>query len=150
MQYVILGALALGALVGVGQLFVNVDPRQLVRALRFTLGGGLLALAAVLFFGRQWGVAVTLGALGIAVLTRGRIGPFDLGGGTRSEGGSSAVTSRWLYMQLDHASGDLAGTVREGRFRGRRLDDLDRANLEALRDDLGADADSLALLEVYL
>lgn len=150
MQFVLLGALSLVGLFGIGRLFVNTDPRLLVRALRYTLGGAMVLLAVILFVGRQWGIAVALGAAGTTLLARGRIGPIDLGGGRPTGNSRSKVRARFLEMELDHDSGALAGIVQDGEFAGRRLDDLDAAELQRLRREVSADADSLSLFEVYL
>lgn len=51
-------------------------------------------------------------------------------------------------MELDHASGDMRGTIVSGPHAGRRLEAFDIAGLIALRAQ--CDAQSLALLEAYL
>jgi DnaJ-domain-containing protein 1 len=56
-----------------------------------------------------------------------------------------------LEMRLDHDSGRMQGKVLQGRFAGRELDDLQAADLDALRLELqGADPDGLKLLDAYL
>ncbi len=62
----------------------------------------------------------------------------------------SAVTTRFLVMTLDHASGVMSGTVREGRFAGRSLQDLTRPELLELWRECQADPQSTAVLEAYL
>lgn len=150
MQFVFLGLLALAAALGLGWVFVNTDPRVLLRTLRFAAGGAMVLLAIILFVARQWGIAAALGFAGVTLLARGRLGPLDLGGSVRSDGRRSAVRSRYLEMELDHDSGVLNGAVRDGAFAGRRLDDLDEAELQRLYTELAADADSVSLMEVYL
>jgi len=71
----------------------------------------------------------------------------DAGGGPRQ----SRVETAILAMVLDHDSGDLGGEVLEGEYRGRRLDDLDRPQLEDLLAYCRSrDTDSARLLESYL
>lgn len=62
----------------------------------------------------------------------------------------SAVTTRFLVMTLDHASGVMFGTVREGRFVGRSLQDLTRPELLELWRECQPDPQSTAVLEAYL
>jgi len=62
----------------------------------------------------------------------------------------SAVTTRFLVMTLDHASGVMSGTVREGRFAGRSLQDLTRPELLELWRECQPDPQSTAVLEAYL
>jgi hypothetical protein len=68
-----------------------------------------------------------------------------------SGGGSSEVETSLLKMTLDHASGNLDGEVLQGEFAGRRLDDLDRGQLDSLLAFCcQQDVDSARLLESYL
>lgn len=68
-----------------------------------------------------------------------------------SAGQSSTVATDILRMQLDHDTGDLSGEVLSGHFKGWRLQDMDRSQLEELlaycqRED----PDSERLLDSYL
>jgi hypothetical protein len=72
-------------------------------------------------------------------------------GAAPAGGHSSTVETALLRMQLDHDSGQLQGEVLQGSFKGRRLADMDRQQLEQLfaycrRED----ADSMQLLGSYL
>ena len=51
---------------------------------------------------------------------------------------------------IDHATGDVGGTVLSGRFAGRTLDSLGDAELLELHAECSTDADSLRVLEAYL
>ena len=62
----------------------------------------------------------------------------------------STVTTRFLVMTLDHVSGVMTGTVREGRFAGRSLQDLTRPELLELWRECQPDPQSGAVLEAYL
>ena len=67
------------------------------------------------------------------------------------EGKNSTVTTRILAMYLDHASGQLSGEVLQGPFSQWRLDEMDRAQLDELRDYCRReDPESVQLLESYL
>jgi hypothetical protein len=62
----------------------------------------------------------------------------------------STVTTRFLSMELEHATGAMTGQVLEGRFLGRSLRDLPLQDLLALWRECQADAPSVAVLEAYL
>lgn len=76
-----------------------------------------------------------------------------LSSSTSSQTGSSsqsAVTTRFLCMTLDHASGTMTGQVQEGRFAGCVLADLTLSELLMLWRECQVDAQSVAVLEAYL
>lgn len=74
---------------------------------------------------------------------RGKAGP--------SAGQSSTVSTDILRMQLDHDNGDLQGEVLQGSYKGWRLADMDKSQLQELLVFCQAgDADSVQLLESYL
>lgn len=62
----------------------------------------------------------------------------------------SAVTTRFLLMTLDHASGVMAGQVREGRFTGCSLAELALPKLLVFWRECQVDPQSVAVLEAYL
>lgn len=64
---------------------------------------------------------------------------------------TSTVESRFLRMQLDHASGEILGEVLAGRFAGRQLGELNREQLADLYAEcVRSDNESAALLRAYL
>lgn len=66
-------------------------------------------------------------------------------------GKSSTVATRILAMYLDHESGGLSGEVLEGPFAQWRLDEMNRGQLDELRDFcLREDTESVQLLDSYL
>ncbi|MDQ2694987.1 MAG: DnaJ domain-containing protein [Pseudomonadota bacterium] len=79
-----------------------------------------------------------------------RPAPAAVGGMGGARGAQSAVETRFLRMSLDHASGQMRGTVLAGRYRGRDLDGLALAQLLELWRECQADARSVAVLEAYL
>ncbi len=71
--------------------------------------------------------------------------------GAATGGRSSTVTTRLLAMYLDHDSGRLSGEVLAGPYAQWRLDDMDRGQLDELRDYcLREDPESVELLDSYL
>ena len=75
--------------------------------------------------------------------------PADTSSGTRRP--TSTAESKYLRMHLNHATGEISGSVLAGRFSGRdlksmKLDELVQLHRDCVRDD----HDSAALLEAYL
>jgi len=62
---------------------------------------------------------------------------------------TSSAEALYLTMTLDHATGQMDGEVRKGRYTGRRLSQLSVGELTALATEID-DPDSLRLLESYL
>ena len=63
---------------------------------------------------------------------------------------SRTVRSAAFEMEYSH-SGEIAnGIVLAGRFEGRVLDDMSRADLLRLRDEIETDSSSVELLDAYL
>ncbi len=150
--YFLLGFALLAGLLLLARWFVAADPAQVTKVARW----GLVVVAVVaalvfIFAGRHLLLAFLLPAL-FPFLMRSRAlwrrakaaaGPIP--------GRTSEVATRFLRMVLDHDSGVMSGEVLEGAFAGRRLDDLDQAELIALwRKCQAADAQSAAVLEAYL
>lgn len=140
---VLLGVL--GGLALLLRVFLTRSPEQLAYGLRMGAALALLLLAVVLIFMRQFALALPAGAAGVMLLRRhAKI---------RSAGGpgqTSSVRSAGLEMVLDHESGDMDGRVLAGRHDGRVLSELDLETLLEVAEDLGADPESLRLLESYL
>ena len=66
-------------------------------------------------------------------------------------GARSSIATRFLDMSLDHDSGDMDGTVREGQFAGRSLSQMSIDELlELLAQCHAGDAQSAGVLEAYL
>ncbi len=68
----------------------------------------------------------------------------------RSASAKSEVTTRFLRMSLDHASGVMTGSVQTGGFAGRLLADLADPELLTLWRECQVDPESVAVLEAYL
>ncbi len=134
------------------QWFLSAEPREILQALRWS--GLIIAviLAIVLLVTRQFRFLYTVAIFLIPWLLRARAlrnrmksarGP--------SSGQTSEVHTRFVVMQLDHDSGEMDGTVREGRFAGKRLSELALSDVVLLyREALAADQTSAQVLQAYL
>lgn len=70
---------------------------------------------------------------------------------TKSHGSdSSIVTTRFLSVELNHATRAVSGAVREGRFAGQALHILNLQELLELWQECQSDSQSAAMLEIYL
>ena len=65
-------------------------------------------------------------------------------------GQTSEVETEFLRMRLDHDTGEMDGTVLQGRYEGRALRGLGLPELLELLDECRADRQSMAVLEAYL
>jgi hypothetical protein len=154
MVWLLLGVLALVAMLAAGNRLSQVDPRVLAQGLRFAA----VAAASLL--------VLRSGRLGFLLLPALQqwirrqmgnpfAGPSAFGGAARTSKAAAAdstqVHTRTLRMELNHASGTVDGEVLEGPYRGRRLGELSVAqvleHLAACRRD---DGEAVALLEAYL
>lgn len=150
MTWLILGAAALVLLTYLYSLYTQGEIRRLVRTLRWVVGGGLAAAAAISGLRGNMMIASFMGIAAAGVLTRGRLGPIDFGAGMSSPHNASSVKSRYLSMSLEHETGSVSGTVREGLFAGRDLASLSAEECWALYDEIDGDPDSAALFESWL
>ena len=123
--------------------------QRLLRYVHFGLSVVFVAIGIGLLATGRWTAALVplaVGAAGLlswAAATRARAAP--------TPGSASAVETKMLRLRLDHASGRIEGEVIAGRFAGRRIEELNRAEAvallaEAVRDD----PPSARLVEAYL
>jgi len=131
--------------------FVRANPATMARALRHLAVGAVIAIGLLLIVtGRlPWQAAIGLLfmlAINVFFNRRARAGA----GQERTTGQSSEVTTRFLRMALDHDTGELDGTVLEGKFKGRALSSMSLAELQSLVGEVSEDADSLNVLGAYL
>ncbi|TVR95309.1 MAG: molecular chaperone DnaJ [Rhodospirillales bacterium] len=154
--YALLGIALLVGILLILRWFVSADPKAVLRAGKWLALSGVSALAVALAVtGRlQWilGAAVALLPWLVPLIRTARTAKtFSRMAGLGGGGQSSDVETRFLRMTLDHDTGHLDGVVREGRFAGAQLSDLD---LDALMELLGAcartDPQSARVLEAYL
>jgi len=132
MLYLLGGVAILCGVLLLGYLFVNANPARLARTVKWA-GIGVAAVSA----------------LALLVLTEGRVVFFlaplaalwpawrrlrSMVGGLRgpSANRDSTVETRFIRMTLDHDTGNMTGTVLQGRFAGMRLEELRPPELLAL------------------
>lgn len=157
MPALLLALLILAAIAFVIAWFLRANPSSMAGVLRVVmvvLGG--IGVGGLLIFGLRFlpgllpellglaGVAITA-LIARAIRNRPSGGFSSPGAGQRTE-----VNTAFLKAWIDHASGDVGGTVLAGRFSGRTLDQLMDDELIELRAECAADADSLRVLEAYL
>lgn len=166
----ILGVGLLLSLLLLSRWYVTTDPKTLLKALKWVaLSLAMCAVAWLALTGKLWAAIAALPAVMIwfmrlftglrYVQMFGRMlglggagaGWSSPGAGGNPKGGqTSDVRTRFVVMRLDHATGQVSGEVLEGRFAGRRLNDLNLDELLELLVDSQADADSARLVESYL
>ncbi|HRW61647.1 MAG TPA: hypothetical protein P5340_13465 [Defluviicoccus sp.] len=153
-----LGVVLLIGLVLLGRWFVTADPKLLVRLGKGLAVAAVAVVAVVLIATGRFGIVLTAAMLGLPLILRffrtsgfghgpWQAGPAAPGGGPRV----SSIRTRFLAMTLDHASGDLDGSVIAGTFAGRLLKQLTLAELMMLMGEWQtADPSSCQVLETYL
>jgi hypothetical protein len=137
--------------------FLRANPSSLARLARpilVVLGalgvGGLLILAVAFLPGllpELFGLAGIVATALIARAARRRPAP---GFGAPGAGQRTETRTAFLEAWIDHATGDVGGSVLQGRFVGRTLDGLADTELLELHDECARDADSIRVLEAYL
>ena len=145
----LLGTVALLLLLWAAAAFSRADPKQVARVLRWIGGVAALPLAGFLLFRGQIGIAIPLGAFGLALLGWTSFWPAPFGARTqRSTGQVSRVQTAFLEMELDHDTGRMYGRVLSASYQGASLEALDQQALMKLLGEV--DNDSRDLLAAYL
>ncbi len=150
--YFILGICLLVGFILLGFWFVRTEPKNVVVLLRWVLAILGLIVGGYLIWGglRAWAVLALPFLLPILMNWRAVRARLRAARGP-SPGQASEVETRFLRMTLDHDSGVMTGQIKEGRFAGRMLEDLELDDLIALWAECRAeDAQSAAVLEAYL
>jgi hypothetical protein len=151
-----LGVALLACLLLAAKMLVSADPAKLGRFIGWFATGLGVAGAGALVIG-----LIASDRLGPALAVAGGLAPLVLRGRTlwrRYHGGASTaggkvseVETAMLRMKLDHDTGAMGGQVRRGPYAGRRIEDLDQAELIALwRQCVAEDEPGARLLETYL
>jgi hypothetical protein len=150
--YLLIGTILAFALWQIVKGFLDAKPANVVKGAK--IGGAVLGgLAGIwlLLTGRLWS-ALALGSMYGPQLARW-FTSWKIGRNTGAPDpeARSDVESAYLRMELDHSTGALDGLVLQGRYRGRRLSEMEP---NALADLLGTlrieDGEGAQLLEAYL
>ena len=152
MIYLAGGVLLLVLLLAAGRSFVDAEPATVRRLSLWLVGLFALALAWVLVETGEIIALLVLLVVGAVVLWRGEAAIKRwIHGEGRGPRRSSTVKSDYLRLCLDHDTGTMTGSVRKGAYQGQRVEDLDVADLLALRHEVTkADPPSTMLIECYL
>lgn len=141
---------ALALLMWAAGVYARANPARLARQLR--LGGGIAAGAAAGYLALRGNLAAAVPLVSLAGwLLWGHSLPWSKGQAPRTSGQTSRVTTEYLDMELDHASGDMQGRVLKGFFAGRTLERMRPVEVAHLWQDCRfADPASAQLIEAYL
>lgn len=152
LPWLILAIAVIGGLFLVARWWVQAEPRQLLKALRWAGAViGLVLLAFIVLSGRwSWLPALLFPAVPWLIRLRALNTMRKNARGPRP-GQSSQITTRFLRMELDHDSGEMTGDVTAGKFSGRGLEQLNLGELiELWRECAAEDEQSRLVLENYL
>lgn len=152
MPALIIGLALLVGLFLLARWYVQADPKQLVRLVRWTaVVLGVLFVVFIALSGR-WGWLPGVVFAALPWLLRARaIRTFARNARGPSPGQSSQVETRFLSMILNHDTGEMEGEILAGRFTGRRLSELAPNDLvELWHECAAADEQSKAVLETYM
>jgi hypothetical protein len=150
MPYLILGVGLLGLLLLAARSFVAADPSTMAQyAGWFVIGTaatGAIAFLILMATSERLGPALIFatgaGIIGFRVWRRWR---------DHEQTRAARVTTNVLSMELDQRTGAITGRVLRGPYAGRRIEDLDQAELIALwRQCVAEDESGARLLESYL
>jgi DnaJ domain len=142
--------------------FARTPPQKLARSLRrAAYGTGIALLIFLAASGRlNWLYALIASLVPVVYRLSGLLGLMPLlqrlkshttGSSTPGSGRTSTIRTRYLRMSLDHDSGTMTGEVLDGRFQGRRLEQLTLQELRSLLEECEQnDAQSAAVLQAYL
>jgi hypothetical protein len=146
-EYFILGLCLLVGFILLARWFVATEHKKVVALARWVLAIlGLIAGGYLLWRGRALAVLALPLLLPMIMNWRATRSRLRVAQGP-SPSQASEVETRFLKMTLDHDSGVMTGLVKEGRFRGRALEDLSMEELVALWAECRAeDAQSAAVL----
>jgi hypothetical protein len=154
MAYFFLGLFALGMLLLLARWYSQASTHDIAQGARtFVAVFSGLASTGLLFTGRFGLAFITIAAtiMAIRAIRRGRRGADPMDGGHGPAGDPVEVETDLLRMRLDRVSGDVNGSVKTGRFAGRDLGSLERADLLDLLSEMQrVDTQSSSLLEAYL
>ena len=146
MPAILLGLIALAAVAFGIAWFLRANPSTLARLLRPILVVlGAIGVGGLLIFGLRFlpGLLPELmGLAGVVIAALiARAARHRPSGGFSSPGTGQRTEVRTAFLQawIDHATGDVGGTVLSGRFAGRTLDSLSDSDLLGLHAECASD-----------
>jgi hypothetical protein len=152
MPWLILGIAAVIGLIMIFRGVGGIDPKRAVKILLgiIVIAGGVVAIYFIatrginaLMFAAAMLLPFLLRARGVRQFMNNLRGP--------SPGQETGLKTRFLRMSLDHDSGVLEGTVLEGQFKGRRLGEMSKEDVQALLAECRVeDEQSASVVEAYL
>ncbi len=152
MPYFVLGLALFAGLILLGMALAKGKPATLAKVVRWLLAILGVAVLLYLLYARQFGWAwFDLFFLLPALMRRRAFARMAKNWRGPSAGQKSEIETRFLRMSLDHDTGAMDGTVIEGVFKGRQLDDLSMVEQQSLLAMCrSSDEQSARLLEAYL
>jgi len=148
--YFALGFIALVGIIYLLRGLSRVDPALLATVLRYLAIAVALVGLGLLVIGGRIGLVLMAASLGYPLWRRWQA-RRQLAGIGQPQGHRSGVDTAYLSVSLDHDTGSVDGHVKQGRFGGRRLGELSRADLLLLLDEVRReDHEAVAVLEAYL
>ena len=148
--YFALGFIALVGIIYLLRGLSRVDPTALATILRYLAIAMALVGLGLLVVGGRIGLVLMAASLGYPLWRRWQA-RRQLAGIGQPQGRRSGVDTAYLSVSLDHDTGSVDGQVKQGRFGGRRLGELSRAELLLLLDEVRReDHEAVAVLEAYL
>ncbi len=149
-QYVLLGIGLLVLVVFLTRWFATANPSKLAKWVKWSfIAAGAAATIFLGVTGKAHLAFLPLALTGLpwimGRMAAGRMNPNP------TAGQRSDVETPYLRMTLDHDSGEMEGTVLQGRHTGRRLDELAEQELLELFDECSQrDDEGRRLLEAYM
>lgn len=152
MPWLVLGIAVVIGLILIARGLYGLDPKRAIQIVLWIVLIAILVGGLSMLVRGGPTVLYILGALLLPLIMNWRAaGQFIRNLGGPSKGQATGVETRFLRMNLDHDSGILDGMVLDGTYRGRRLSELQPAELsELLRECRVEDEQSAAVLEAYL
>ena len=152
LPWLIIAIAVIGGFFLVGRWWVQATPRQLLTAIRWTAAAIGVVLLAVIVLSGRWGWLWTLLFFAIPWLNRFRtLSTMRKNAQGPRPGQSSQISTRFVFVELDHDTGEMAGEVTDGQFSGRRLDQLTLGELiEVWRECVAEDEQSRFVMENFL
>lgn len=149
MAYLLLGLVALVAVIVFAKGFARADIARMARALRLLLGWAAISGAVVLGVRGFMAYALPIAMFGTWLVWSNGGRPWPSSG--RASGRTSRVVTDHLDLELDLDTGETQGRVLKGVFAGRDIAGMAPAELAILWQDCRfADPRSAALIEAFL